>query len=1015
MSHLPVGTVTFLVSDLGVDSGGAVSPNERRALLERQGEIVGGAIDAHGAAQFRAEGATLFGAFATAEAALAALVSTCQALAELGEEDDLPRRLRLVLHTTETDVSAGRYLPSSLRHAARLLRAARGGQTLIGASAAGLIRKDLLAGFSLRDLGDHQLGDLIPAERVYQLIGTTGPADQRPIKSLDWHPHNLPTQSTSLIGRDDEQGAVEERLQRPHVRLVTLTGPGGIGKTRLALHVAAGVVDAFDDGVFFVPLDSIADPSQVLPAIARTLNVAAPDAHDLGQALRAYLGERDLLLVVDNVEHVIDAAPEISGLLANCPSVKVLATSREALNVQGEHGYPVPSLELPADDDAATAERIAATAAVRLFVAAAKKANPQFSLTAETAPVVAEICRRLDGLPLAIELAAASINVLTPPHLLEHLDQHLPLPPTGQRGAPARHQTLRETIAWSHDLLSAPEQALFRRLAVFAGSFALDAAEALAEDGRRKADDDDASSAFRFPPSAFVLDGITALVFKSLLRPQPATGSDEDPPRFGMLRTIREFALERLGESGEAEVIWRRHGDWFLALAERADAELLGPGQAEWLARLDADLDDLRAALRWSIEQRDAEPALRLGCALWRYWARRGLLREGEQWLERALELGEQAPPALCAKALNHLGNIANDLDDYARSRQLYEQSLALRQGQEDAVNIAITRLNLGYAAFHQARYVEARQLAEECLSVFRSAQNDVLQASTLHLLGLISLAEGNVTTAWTHHQQAIDIQHVQGDALGAAYSRWRLGVTARTLGNQVQARSLLDEALAVFRDVGDRMGVAYTLHGLADVARANQAYGEAIAYDSQALGHWRETGRKLGTIECLEGIACAAAALDYLVPAAQLFGAASAWRSLLGAPSQPTSQAADDQTIRMIQTALGTAQFDAAWRAGTVLSIDQAAEIASQVADATPASAPSARTASHRSADIGLTSRELEVLCEIAARKSNAEIAETLNISLRTVTTHTQNLFGKLGIHSRTAAAMYAIKHGFC
>jgi predicted ATPase/DNA-binding CsgD family transcriptional regulator len=735
---------------------------------------------------------------------------------------------------------------------------------------------------------------------------------------------------------------VRERLLRPDTRLLTLTGTGGTGKTRLALAVAADVLDAFDDGVCFVDLAPLHDHTRVVPTIAQTLGVKERAGEPLPVALGEYLRDKRLLLVLDNFEQVVAAGPDVAALLEGSAGSKVLVTSRTPLHVYGEHQYQVPSLALPDPSRVPSPEAAAGSEAVALFLQRAEAAQAGFRPSRSDLAAIAEICARLDGLPLAIELAAARVRLMPPPALLARLERRLPLLTGGARNAPARHQTLRGTIDWSHELLSGPEQALFRRLAAFAGGCTLAAAEAVCRQPEAPAGE-----------ASGVVDAIASLVDKSLLEQR---GTVHGEPRFAMLETIREYAIERLEGSGEAEAVRSVHARAFLEMVERAEPELTGPRQAVWLARFDADEENLRAALACALDRAAAELALRLSGALWRFWVVRGRLGEGLSWLERALAAGGDAPLAARAKAANAAGNLARLRGIAATATAWHEQSLALRRELGDALGVAASLINLGNVALDLGEYERAVPFYQQSLELYRGAA---------HRWG-IALALNN------------------------------LGAALRGDGRSEEARALLEESLALRRELGDQYGVAETLENLARLALDRGDLRGAEALSRESLSLWRELGDRLSAPRLLEDLAAAAAAGGELERAARLWGAAERLRTELGVP-RPVYHLRRQEPA-MARDRLGEVVFAAAWAAGAAMADEEA--IAYALSDDRPADP--------------LSTREREVAALIARGFTSREIAAELIVSEKTVDAHADHIRRKLGLRSRAEiAAWVALRTG--
>src|SRR5215208_3132793 len=665
MSDLPTGTVTFLFTDIeGSTQLWEKSTRGMQIALTRHDAVLWEAIEGHGGSVFKTVGDAFCAVFPTALGALESALAAQRGLfSEAWGEEISALRARMALHTGTTHERDGDYFGPPVNRVARLLSAGHGGQTLLSSATWKLVHDRLPEDTELRDLGERRLKDLIRPERIFQLIASDWPPSFPPLKTLDARLNNLPSQPTPLVGREREVAGVCRLLRGGGVRLLTLTGPGGMGKTRLALQVAADLVDEFEDGVFFVPLAPISDPDLVVPTVARTLDITETSGRTPEEALKDYLRNKEMLLVLDNFEQVVEAAPLVGELLSACPALKVLATSRTVLRIYGEQEFTVPPLELPDPSHPQPLERLTQYEAVRLFVERAQAAKADFSVTNENALAVAKICAHLDGLPLAIELAAVRIKLLPPQAILVRLGNRLKLLTGGARDLPERQRTLRATIEWSHELLDEGEKILFARLAVFAGGCTLEAMEAVC-DAERDLPLDDA------------IEGASSLLEKSLLRQEE--GSEESEPRFSMMETIREYAQERLEESEAAEEIRRLHAEFYLALAEEAESRLRGPEVVTSLGRLETEHDNMRAALSWSLESGESELGLRLGVALLWFWSARGYWSEGARWLEEALAKGGAAQPATRAGALFSLGIVLGRQSDFGRAEACYEEALAL-------------------------------------------------------------------------------------------------------------------------------------------------------------------------------------------------------------------------------------------------------------------------------------------------------------------------------------------------
>jgi predicted ATPase/class 3 adenylate cyclase len=877
----PSGTLTFLFTDIeGSTQLWQTHPAAMPGALARHHAILKEAIAAHNGYVFQIVGDAFCAAFSLAADALASALAAQRALCDTPWGETGPLRVRMALHSGPAqvqpgDFTAGEYQSSlTLSRAARLLSAAHGGQTVLSRSVYEQLVEQAPEGLEIRDLGQHRLKDLVRPEHIYQVAAPGSlTADFPPLRSLERHAHNLPIQLTRFIGRARELDEIAALLAGQ--RLVTLIGPGGTGKTRLALQAAASQVETSNDGVFFVSLAAVTDPALVLLTIAETLGIRERPGLDLQASLTAYLQPRDLLLVVDNFEQLLPAAPRLNELRTAAPRLRLMVTSRSPLQVYGEVTYNVRPLSLPAPDRELALGQLAENESVALFLERARAAQPGFALSTGNAIAVVQICRQLDGLPLALELVAARLRLLTPQKIVAQLERRLNLLTGGARDLPARHQTLRAAIDWSHDLLDEGEQRLFRRLGVFAGGCSLAAAEMV--------------SGSSGPLST--LDSLAALVDKSLLDQREGVDGE---PRFTMLATIREYALEKLAASGEAEALRRQHGAYFAALATYDELQA-GASQAEaWFAHTEADHDNFRAMLQWSLEANEARLALGACVVLRWFWENSGgFEREGRDWFRAVLALPVYVPVDLRVDALQSAATLAWQQNDFDEARSLIGQALTLAAS-------AGQRPVLGWL------YVT---------------------------LSRINLEQGDADQALAAAEQAVQLSQAVNDADTQAAALAHLGASLRAKGAHAAAQPVFEAMLALTPAAGPTVFSAMAWRHLGEIGQAQGDYDRAWACmraslkDVQAIVSRNGVARTLGTMAALLGTQPGRDRDDRL-RAVRVWGAIAAFHEATGRSYSQPHRSRLEAHLGAVRASLGPAAWDAAWSEGRQLSLDQAAAI---------------------------------------------------------------------------------------
>lgn len=905
----PSGTVTLVFTDIEGSTSLLQALGDRYPeVLADHHRLIREAFARHGALERGSAGDGLYFVFGAAQAAVQAAIDGQLAVAGWTWPDGIAVRDRMGLHTGEPVRATEGYVGLDVHRAARICAAGHGGQILISQTTHDLVADKLRPPMGVVDLGAHRLRSLDgPPQRLYQVTGPGLISDFPAPRTTDARRNNLRLEVTSFIGREREIEQATRMLGESS--LLTLTGPGGVGKTRIGLRLARTLLDQFDDGAWIVECGNLSDPAFVLPSVASAIGLLEPAGRSLLTTIVDQLKGKRLLLVLDDCDPVLAASAELAeALVRSCSAVRIVVTSREALGVPGEAILPIASLTTPEAGSIIVASDLGSVDACRLFVERARAVQPAFDLTDQNAQSVAQLCRRLDGIPLAIELAAARVRTLPVEQIAARLDDRFRLLTGGSRTSVARHQTLRATIDWSYDLLTEPERAILRRLSVFAGGAALEAAESVCAGDPVDSID--------------VLDVLGRLVEKSLVFTDPTSAE----ARFRLLETVRDYARGRLVEADEGATTLRRHRDWYLALVDEASTAFFhGPEPVEWLRRLDREHDDLRAALEWCLDQPgEGRSGLRIAAGLWRYWEIRGHITEGRGWLERMLQAIGEDVSALRADALTGAANLAFMQGDFRAASTFQAASLAIHRQIGDRQSVAYAANNLANTAVQLGDHARARALYEEAISLTRELGDVRGVAFGSINLADIAAREGDLATAQDLEQEILASIRNLGDRWTEAFALDAFARAAGRAGERERARSLHVQALAILEELGDRRGVARVLTQLAALALSEGDSAEARGLFHQSLTIRQELGDMPGLASAMENLA-RAVATDDAEAAARLHGAAESLRESIRAMIPPQAATTHDQNMADLEAQLGTARFEAARREGRLMTPNEA------------------------------------------------------------------------------------------
>jgi len=876
--------------------------------LMHHNAVISQAIETHQGRIFKTVGDGFCAVFDSAPNALSAALAAQRELFKAVEQANGPPlklRVRMAVHTGLAEELNDDYFGPTLNRVARLISAGHGGQILFSAATHALVEGQLPDGADLRDLGTHRLRDLNEMLHIYQLVAADVPTNFVSINSLTPRPTNLPAQLTSFVGREKDTADIARLLCRPNVRLLTLLGPGGIGKTRLSIQIGANLRDEFEDGVYFIALAALSQPVALLEAIAETLNIEESDvAGNVGllESVKAYLSERQTLLVLDNFEQIMDAAPLLNELLAAAARLKILVTSRERLRVYGEFISSITPLAVP-ENAITAADALLRFPAAALFVERAQAVELDFVLTADNTPAIAEICRRLDGLPLAIELAAARVREFSPGEIVSQLTSRLKLLAEGPRDVPARQQTIRGAIDWSFNLLTDYEQTTFVRLAVFVGVFSTDAACAVIGVGDAE-----------FNPDVLAL--FERLCDKSLLQRQPDT-------TYRMLAVLREYALELLTKRGELDAARKWHQAYYQGFLQAVEPGLTGAAQIESFAQIEAAHHDLQAALDWTLAQNDFESAAEMVSVLWRHWSTRSRLSEGQRYMEQVLTHDAGLSMFNLLRVLQGAGRLALLRHQYDKARALFEKVVILCRERHLDDWQAAALVSLGETSLSQASDQEAALHFQAALGIYRKRNDQAGIARALDNLGVMASDQGDYATAVELLRESLTLARQHSTAEGQAMVLNNLAEALRAQGNYAQAAVFYQESLEIYRQLDFDIGVAVILHNLGYIALNIGDTQRAVNTFLEALRLLQSSEETQLIAECFAGLGSAFLKSDDIPRAVRLLSASKALLDSLGAQLESVDQTQYDLNLAAARTRLDEKAWSAAWLSGQTLPLD--------------------------------------------------------------------------------------------